>query len=449
MKSTHNECKNTNKMKKTIIILKFLLILSICTFGQGKNINDTVSFYFQEIQANTNHHKDLWNIDLYGPILLVDPSTRQVYANYPDSEGILKQDNAIYTGILPSKINIANTAIDWNGKKWAMILLPLPENKQERLDLLSHELFHRSQRTLGFDMKSPDNNHLDQKNGRVYLRLELNALLQAFMAKTIAETKIHLTNAMIFRKYRYVLYPEAALSENLLELNEGIASYTGAAMSGRNELETEKYFEQNLIDFQHNPTFVRSYAYITTPLLGSILNRTEKYWNKQISNSTNLTDYFVTAFNLVLPKDFAVAASNITNQYGGEQIIVEETNRELAIKQLLAAYKAKFIELPHLEIRFEKMNISFDPRNIMPLEGQGTVYPTLRVSDNWGILTVTNGALLGTNWNKVTVSEPTTIQKERVIGNGWTLDLNKGYFVEKDSTNGNYILKKQANQSKQ
>jgi hypothetical protein len=88
------------------------------------------------------------------------------------------------------------------------------------------------------------------------------------------------------------------------------------------------------------------------------------------------------------------------------------------------------------------MSISFDPRNIMPIEGYGTVYPTLRVSDNWGILTVTNGALLGTNWDKITVSEPTLIDVDKVAGNGWTIDLNSGYFIEKNSSDNNYYLKK-------
>jgi hypothetical protein len=88
------------------------------------------------------------------------------------------------------------------------------------------------------------------------------------------------------------------------------------------------------------------------------------------------------------------------------------------------------------------MNISFDPRNLMPVEGYGTVYPTLRLSDNWGILTVTEGALLGTNWDRVTVSEPAVISTEKVSGKGWSIDLNKGYVVEKDNSGKNYLVRK-------
>jgi hypothetical protein len=410
------------------------------TFGQVNISTDTVNAYFQEIKENTNYYKDLWNLDLYGPILLVEPESRVVYANFPDSVGILKQDGKIFSGILPDNVNIANTAINWSGKSWAMIMLPLPENKPERLDLLSHELFHRSQPVLGFTMNNPANSHLDQKEGRVYLRLELEALRQALIAKSDSEIIRNLTNAIYFRNHRYSIYQNAKSSENSLELNEGLATYTGIYMSGRDNRQLEDYFEDKITGFQNYPTFVRSFAYLTIPLYGILLSKTDKSWNKQIDNNTNLTDFFIKHFNLNIPDSLGV---EIINQYGFSKIDSEETKREERIKQLILDYKAKFIEQPHLEIRFEKMSVSFDPRNIMPIEGYGTVYPTLRVSDNWGILTVSDGALLGTNWDKVTVSEPTLINNDKVVGNGWTIDLNRGYVIEKNSSDNNYSLKKQ------
>lgn len=409
------------------------------TFGQVKINIDTVSIYFQEIKENTNHYKDLWNIDLYGPILLVEPKSRVVYANYPDSTGILKPDGEIYSGILPTKINTANTAINWSGKSWAMIMLPLPLNKQERLDLLSHELFHRSQPLLGFKMNNPANNHLDQKDGRIYLRLEIEALNQALVAKTKRIINRNLSNALYFRNLRYSIYPDAKSSENSLEINEGLAAYTGIFMSGRNMTQTKEYFESKIPEFQNYQTFVRSFAYLTIPLYGTLLSRSDKYWNKKTNNNTNLTDFFIKSFNLHIPNNLD---TEIVSKYGYEKISADETQREEKIRQLTADYKLKFIEQPHLEIRLEKMSISFDPRNIMPVEGYGTVYPTLRASDNWGILTVSDGALLGTNWDKINVSEPTRITENKVVGNGWTIDLNNGYFVEKNSNDRNYSLKK-------
>jgi hypothetical protein len=430
-------------MKEVVKFILGLMLISGASglsFGQDKISPDTISTYFREIKINTNNYKDLWSIDLYGPILLVDPNTMIAYSNFPDSAGILKQDGEIFSGILPNNVNIANTALNWSGKSWAMIMLPLPENKQERLDLLSHELFHRSQPALGFKMSNPANNHLDQKEGRVYLRLELEALRQALIAKSKSEVNRHLTNAVYFRNHRYSVYQDAKSSENSLELNEGLASYTGIFMSGRDNNQLVEYFENKISGFQNYPTFVRSFAYLTTPLYGILLSKSDKYWNRHIDSSTNLTDFFIKSFNLNIPDTIG---EEIINRYGLSEINSFENKREERIKQLTLEYKAKFIEQPHLEIRFEKVSVSFDPRNIMPIEGFGTVYPTLRVSDNWGILTVSNGALLGANWDKISVSEPTHISKDKVAGDGWAIDLNSGYIVEKDSSDKNYSLKKQ------
>jgi hypothetical protein len=422
-----------------IIFLLFLYSISLeLSIGQCRITSDSISSCFKEIKANTDSNQELWNIDLYGPVLLVDPKTRIIYSNFPDSAGILKQDGEIFSGVLSNNVNIANTAIDWNGRSWAMIMLPLPDGKHERLDLLSHELFHRSQAKLGFKMSNPDNNHLDQKEGRVYLRLELEALRRALLAKSQSEVEKNLTSALYFRKHRYSVFPGAESSENSLELNEGLAAYTGILMSGRDDIQIKEFFSNKLNEFQNYPTFVRSFAYLTTPLYGVLLRKSDKYWNRQVDNNTNLTEFFIKSFDLRIPDD---PDAELLSQYGFSSINSDEAIREEKIKKLISEFKEMYIEQSHLEIRFEKMSVSFDPRNIMPVEGYGTVYPNLRITDNWGILTVSNGALLGKNWDKVTVSEPSLIERDRVTGDGWILELKNGYYVEKNSSDLNYSLK--------
>jgi len=312
-------------MKRSTFVIITLLFTTLFTFGQVADFNDSIDNYFREIKANTAHYKDLWDLDLYGSILLVDPGSRKIYANFPDSVGILKKDGNMFTGLLPAKINIANTSIHWNGRSWAMIILPLPYNKQDRLNILSHELFHLSQPSLGFHIPNADNNHLDQRDGRVYLRLELEALRLALISGTKSETCDHLTNAMFFRKTRYSLFNGASLSENLMELNEGLAEYTGIMMSGRSAGETTKYFEQKLTEFQNWESFVRSFAYVTTPLYGFILSKSVKDWNKHVTDTTDLTEFFIRNFSLSVPVNLC---SECMNQYGFEKILTEEIKRE-------------------------------------------------------------------------------------------------------------------------
>lgn len=428
--------------KRFYITIQLFMFIQLSYGQQVSNLKDSIATYFDEIKIEVQKHRQLWEKDLYGPMLLVNPNSKQIFANFSDSIGILKQNGRIYSGILPGKINVANTAVNWNGRRWAMIMLPLPINKQDRINLLAHELFHVSQPSLGFKLFNTENNHLDQRNGRIYLRLELEALKKALHTNSKIERKTHLTNALAFRKYRYLLYPGTDITENLLELNEGIAEYTGSIISGRNRKQSSEHFVQSINSFLGNPTFVRSFAYQTIPVYGYLLDNTRKGWNREITIKTNLTDYFINAFNITLPNDLKKTTDLIMNQYNGEAIMSEEKTREEKTKKLIAEYKSKFVTQHHFELVFEQMNVSFDPRNIIPVEDKGTVYPNIRVTDKWGILTVENGALMSSKWDKISVTAPLNMENKNISGDGWTLELSDDYSVTKDEITGNYKLKK-------
>ena len=206
--------------------------------------------------------------------------------------------------------------------------------------------------------------------------------------------------------------------------------------------ETLYHFERSLDAFVKYPTFVRSFAYETIPIYGYILQQSDEYWNKKVTPETNLTDFFIREFGLTLPQDLAPAERAIEDQYDGKRIRAEETNREITRQEQIEKYRKEFINQPNFEISLEKMHISFDPRDVIPLDDKGTVYPTIRVTDNWGILDVQNGALLSPKWDKITLSNPTKIEGTNIAGDGWTLQLNESYTIVEDYNTGNYRLTK-------
>src|SRR5688500_18639190 len=55
----------------------------------------------------------IWGRSLCGPIVFADPRTR---------EAITESGPAT----IPDSIGIANTAVDWEGRRWTMEMLPLP-----------------------------------------------------------------------------------------------------------------------------------------------------------------------------------------------------------------------------------------------------------------------------------------------------------------------------------
>ncbi len=429
---------------RILFICVALLSPEIKSLAQPDPFIDTAAMYFKEAKKTTADHISLWGIDIGGALLLVDPATRKTYASEADSGAVLVKQGTVYTGILPKQVNIANTSINWGGKKWAMVMLPLPKNFHNRQNLLSHELFHRSQAALGFFPFNPDNNHLDKKDGRIHFRLELEALKKAVYAGTEAERKEHLANALLFRQYRRSLYPGSDSTENTMELNEGICEYTGVMMSGRDPEAMKAHFQENIQRFVTSVTYVRSFPYEAIPVYGYILSQTDKDWNKKINGKTDLTAFFKQAFAVKLPIDLKTRVAEIAGDYHGNAISKEELDREQRIARQLAAYRRIFIDSPHVELPLVKMNMSFDYTRIVPLDGKGTVYPQIRITDVWGILEVEKGALISADWRKVSMGFPESIEGGLVKGDGWKLELKEGYVLENDISGKGYKLKNPA-----
>ncbi|WP_370086429.1 hypothetical protein [Ekhidna sp.] len=436
-------------MKKIFPLVLTVLIFA-CENKNSKGTSEsqkTISRYayyeqvFNQIDSLLKlDNSQFWGHELYGPILFVNPDTREVIANQNNSTGSFTKIGNVFKGTLPSEVNIANTATNWEGERWTMVMTPLPEDVNIRNNLIIHELFHRIQSSIGFDsLFEKNNNHLDTYTGRILLKLELEALKNALDEENSNSSNIHIENALAFRRARQS-ESDLQIAENSLEINEGLAEYTGVMLSGRSEVEMKAHFKESINLFYENKTFVRSFAYETIPIYGFMLSQVKPNWQKEIDKKTILTRYISDGLSIQSQeiKDYVAIAT--ANDYSYSRILEEEKEREKQRLAQLSAYRKTFIENPTLSLQFRNMNISFDPRDITPLEDYGTVYLIMRVTDDWGILSVQKGALLSPTWSGVTVSEPTNFETQRVEGEGWTLELNEGWIVEKSANS--YLLKK-------
>src|SRR5262249_14279429 len=144
----------------------------------------------------------------------------------------LKSSGDVFAGKLPAQVNVANTAVEWAGVKWTMVIWPLPADQFDRAGLMLHELWHRIQDQIGFHGAESANNHLDSMEGRVWLQLEWRALDSALNSR--GERRLQaVSDALIFRARRRTLFPKAAQEERALEMHEGLAEYSGIKLSGR------------------------------------------------------------------------------------------------------------------------------------------------------------------------------------------------------------------------
>lgn len=428
------------------IILSIGMLYSILSAtGQPVSLKpDSIAMYFKDAELSIRQNSRLWNMDFYGPVMLVNPATREMYTNYPDKTGALKKQGDINTGHLPAGINIANYVVEWNGLRWAMIMTNLiPARKEDRVNLFAHELFHRVQQELGFILITPDNSHLDKKNGRIFLRLELEALKRAALVHKSKSVRRHLTNAFLFRKYRHQLFPGSDTAENWLELNEGITEYTGLIIDGRNQDEAVIKLVRKIEGMQTgNVSFVRNFAYATTPVHGYLLRKSKRYWNKEIDVKTDLTGFFVNQFRIRLPAINSEEVLQIANEYNAGNIFSQENLREESILALVKEYAEKLVSRPHIEIPCYALKFTANTGTQLVMENQGAVYQSFfSGADDWGTLLVEKGGVLVAPGKKrINISLPVSIDSNTIKGETWVLKLNDGYTIEKDTLTGNFLV---------
>lgn len=387
----------------------------------------------------------LWGVSLCGPIMLVDPQSRELIANQADAEGELKAQDGVFVGLLPADQNVANTAVEWSGTRWTQMLWPLHAEPDTRGTLIAHELFHRIQPQLKLPkLESGENAQLDTLDGRYYLQLEWRALARALQASDETARRQAAADALLFRAERYRLFPAAAAQEQELEQNEGLAEYTGVMAGNATEQERLQAALRDLSAHVGNPSFVRSFAYATGPAYGLLLDRYAAGWRQQLAAGLRFDTRLQQALDMEAPTDVQRLASRRAQLYGGAALRVSETERENKRQQAIAANRKKFVDGPVLLLPFQHMKVQFNPSNLQPLGEHGTVYPTMRISDDWGVLEASDGALMKSDWSAVTVVAPAASAGSDLKGEGWTLQLKPGWRLIPGTRKGDLVLEKPA-----
>ena len=374
-------------------------------------------------------------------MMFVDRQSRFVVANQADTKGMLKEESEVYIGFLPKDQSIANTAFDWSGVRWTQIVWPLPAEERQRKTLMAHELFHRIQNQLNLPTpQGGENAHLDTVDGRYYFQLELRALTRALRASSDEERRKASSDAILFRAERYKLFPAAVAQEQALEWNEGLAEYTGVRIGNPTPELQIKMALNDISNLGNATTFVRSFPYATGPAYGLLLDRYAPGWHRKLKIGDGYETLLAAALHIHLPGDLQQTAEQQAALYDGAVLRASELERDRKRQQILAQYRAKFVEGPILTLPFKNMHVQFDPRNLQPLENAGTVYPNMRITDDWGILTATNGALMKSDWSAVIVAAPDASEGSSLKGDGWTLELKSGWKIVPAARKGDFIL---------
>lgn len=400
--------------------------------------------YFAEAKAASDRDAGaLWGVRLYGPMMFADPQSRTIVVNQADVDGKLKREGDVWTGTLPPNVGIANTATKWAGVHWTMIMWgSLGQFRQDRVRLMMHECFHRVQDEVGLPATDAVNNHLDTMDGRIWLQLEWRALDRALRSFGVAR-KQALTDALAFRAYRRTPIASAAKAESALERNEGLAEFTGVRIAAATPTERAEMAEIDLRQAYRRPTFVRSFAYVSGPPYGLLLDAVRPRWQRNAKGSFDLGELVPQAY--VLPK----ASSNERNalarakKYDGDEIIVLEKRRDEKRQRDLADARKKFVDGPVLVVKpGANFSYGFNPNNLVALEDNSTVYPELTVSDDWGVLKVEGGAMLVREKGMITRLVLPAPVAGATKGDGWEMELKPGWEMVAGERKGDVTLAK-------
>lgn len=432
-------------MRKAVFITA-LMILASCQHEEKTEWFNAAKAkeYFSIVEEVCNKDNGLlWGENLYGPVMYVDSRNRALYASQPDPEGLLKLKDGVYEGILPKERIITNNVLEFGGLKYAMVPLPEAEDRYRMVTRTVHSLFHCFQDRHGLKPSTFSTRHLNEKNARLYLKLEWKALTNAIRSEGDARSQA-IRDALVFRGARRELFPNAIANENKFENYEGITTFTYIKLctTGPEELRTRilEYLDR----IYQNNSYAWGYGFVHGALYATLLSEKEFDFRQIQTTDFDLGRAALEAYGVTLPAVCRDVAGSLAFNYDIQAIRAEESEREAMINENTRRIVTTFNEKPVLTIHMESPNFSFEPEDIDYLDTLGTLYEKLRVSDNWGKLAVDNGgALLTNDLHTLRVSaKDFLIERNHISGAGWHLTLNEGWHAL-PSGDGSYVISKQ------
>jgi hypothetical protein len=430
-------------MKKYIFITIFLVIS-----GCKQNVTDTylttekASAYFKEIEKICNRDNGtLWGVNLNGPLMFVDRQTRRITANQPDNENLFKLKDGVYTGLYPREKIINTNAVTFGGVLYGITPIPVEEDTFRIVTRALHALFHRYQQTIGIQNEYFNAVNMDEKEARIWLKLEWKALKKAISSEG-DEQMLAIRDALIFRGSNRESFPKYTDLNNRFETNEGLATFTFLLLATNSPREYETRLFEYLDRIYSFQSYARSYGSIHGALYATLLQKRGFDFKNLRPDNADLGALVKDLYRIELPAVCRDVAGSISINYNITEIYNEENQRIKDIRERLDNQVNVFTEKPVILIELESPYFDFEPEDIQYLDTLGTLYHTMRVSDNWGKLTVDKiGCLVSNNYKYLRITaKGLKVDKNHVTGDGWQIIMNEGWEIK--GSGENYYLRR-------
>lgn len=429
---------------KKLIFLPLLLLLFSC-----KEENPTswmtvekANKYFKDIEEICNLDSGkLWSKNLYGPVIFVDRTSRYIFSNYPDQQGLLKQKDGIYTGTYPKELIVNVAPVYFGGTRYAMVPLPANEDENAIKRRSIHSLFHRYQENLGVAPVLFNQRNMEDREARLWIKLEWKALRKAISSNGDERLRA-IRDALVFRGANRELYSRFADDANHFETYEGLATFTYFKLCTANDEEFRTRLLEYLDRIYGMSSYARSYGAVHGALYASLLYDGGYDFKLLQPDVNDLGSLLKELTKIELPSVCRDVAGSLAFSYDLDQITKEEEKRTADIKESLHKQTSTFTDKAIVLFELESPYFDFEPEDIHPLDTMGILYSSMRVSDNWGKLTIDKGGCLVSNNYKYLriTAKGYKAEKNHISGEGWLLIIADGW--EMVEMNQNYLVRK-------
>ncbi len=431
-------------MRKWFYIPVIVILISSCKgkLPETYLTHEKASAYFKKVEEICNRDNGkLWGSNLYGPMMFVDRTSRQIIANHPDKDGILKLKDGVYTGLYPREKIINNTIIDFGGTLFGIAPLPPEEDEYRITTRAIHCLFHRLQYQNGIYpavFNSPD---MDEKEARIWIKLEWRALKKAITSEG-EDKRLAIRDALIFRCVNQMEFPRNVDERNHYETYEGLASFSYTLLAS----ETIEDFYKQLFEYLDRiysfQSYAQSYGGIHGALYITLLYQKDYNIKTLLADKLDIANIVKNIYQIELPGICRDVAGSIAISYNIDEIYKEEAERLQDIKKRIYKQIEIFNEKPVVYLDLESPYFDFEPEDVHALDTIGTLYSNIRVSDNWGKLTVNKyGCLISANYKQLRITaKGLKVDKNHIYGEGWHIILNSDWLLEK--ADQNYFVRK-------
>ncbi len=399
-------------------------------------------YYFKKVEEICNRDSGkLWGKNLFGPVMFVDRTSREIIANLPDREGLLKLKDGVYTGIYPREKIITNSADIYGGTLFGLAPLPVEEDDYTITTRAIHCLFHRFQQTIGINSENFNVTIMDEKEARIWVKLEWKALKKAISSEN-DEQLLAIRDALIFRGSNRESFPKYADMENRFETYEGLATFTFLFLTSQSPEEYKTRLFEYLDRIYSFQSYSRSYGRIHGALYATLLHNKGFDFSSITTDKIDLGKMVQELYHIELPQVCRDVAGSIALNYNLDDIYREEETRIEDIRKRINDQVSIFTEKPVVYMELESPYFDFEPEDVHYLDTLGTLYNSIRISDNWGKLSVDKGGcLVSNNYKNLRIpAKGIKIDKNHITGDGWHLILNDSWEIIEEFPN--YLVRK-------